>query len=172
MQYSTEIKYSTKWSFYVTEGAPLTQNELSILRTGGKVDRVIQEVVTHNIIPTASRAQICKILSGGCTLIAETKIGHAEMGTGTTAPANGDTGLETPTGTTRAVISSASYSSNVLNLTSFWSAGGATGTWREYGTFINGTMVSNSGTLFNRVAINITISPSQSLTIDGTVTFS
>jgi hypothetical protein len=57
-----------------------------------------------------------------------------------------------------------------MTITSFWAAGEATGTWREFGTFINGTGTTNSGVLFSRVAINIPITGSQSLVIDGTVT--
>jgi urate oxidase len=127
--------------------------------------------VYKNLIPTVSRQQIAKALSGNIAGVTEIKITHQEMGTSTQAPANGDTGLITPTASTRKTISSLAYSSNQLSVTAFWAAGEATGTWREFGCFVNGTATSNSGVLFNRVSINITVASNESLTVDGTVTF-
>ena len=158
------------WSFYLTKGTPLTPEELAIIKSGGQISRKYQKIVYKNIIPTVSRQQIAKALAGSITLAAEIKVNFQELGTGTNAPANGDTGLQTPTGTTRKALSSAGFSANQLNLTSFWAVGEATGTWREFGSFINGTSTSNSGVLFNRVAINITVTGADALTIDGTIT--
>lgn len=115
---------------------------------------------------------MAKAITGGIATVTEIKITHQELGTGTTTPANGDTGLQTPSAGTRKTISSMAYSSNQMNFTSFWAATEATGTWREFALFINGTGTSNSGTLFNHVAINITVGASDALTIDGTVTVS
>lgn len=127
----------------------------------------------HNIIPTVAREAIAKALSAGIAGVAEIAINYQELGTGTTAPANGDTGLETPAGgTTRKVISSCAYSANKLEITCFWSAGEATGTWKEMATFINGTGTTNSGTLFNRIALDTTVGASNALTVDGEITIS
>lgn len=158
------------WSFYLTKGTPLTPEELAIIKSGGRIGREYQKIVYKNIIPTVSRQQIAKALAGSITLAAEIKVNFQELGTGTNAPANGDTGLQTPTGSTRKALSSAGFSANQLNLTSFWAVGEATGTWREFGSFINGTSTSNSGVLFNRVGINITVTGADALTIDGTIT--
>lgn len=131
----------------------------------------IRWVRVNNIIPTVGRARLAYILSGQAASLAECEINYQELGTGTSTPANSDTGLQTPAGgTTRKLISSASNSANIMTITSFWAAGEATGTWREFGTFINGTGTTNSGILFSRVGINITIGASQSLVVDGTVT--
>lgn len=136
----------------------------------GVASGLIRRVHYSNIIPTVSRQQMCKALTGNIAAVTEIKVTHQELGTSTTAPANGDTGLITPTGSTRKTISSSAYSSNQANFTSFWAATEATGTWREFALFMNGTGTSNSGTIFNRVAINITVGASDALTIDGTVT--
>lgn len=170
MEYNENAGMVGEWDFYIAEGDPITKAEIGLIRQGISIGRNYRIHHVKNIIPTVSRQQICKALGGFITSEADIKISHQELGTGTTAPANGDTGLETPTGATRAAISSLGYASNQLNLTAFWAAAGATGTWREFGSFMNGTMVSNSGVLFNRVAINITIAVSESLTIDGTIT--
>lgn len=160
-----------EWDFYITpDGKPLTHEELATLREGGNIGRDVRKQHYKNLIPTVSRAQVAKALCGEIASKTEIQISHAELGTSTTAPANGDTGLITPTGATRKAIGSMASSSNIGNFTAFWAATEATGTWREFALFINGTGTSNSGTIFNRVAINVTVSSSDALTIDGTVT--
>lgn len=134
----------------------------------GKIKRVL---TYKNIIPTISRTQMTKALAADLSVIEDIEINFHELGTGVTAPANGDTGLETPDAATRGIISSSSAASNVLNLVAFFSAGIAVGTFKEFATFMNGTGTSNSGTLFNRVAIDVTVSVSETLTVDGTITF-
>lgn len=158
------------WRFYITKDTPLTMEELKVLRAGGKVDRVVGYFENHNIIPTVARQQIAKSLANQITTKAEIAINYQELGTGTNVPANGDTGLQTPSAGTRAAISSVGYSANLLTITTFWAAGAATGTWKEMGTFINGTGTSNSGTLFSRIALNVTVGASNALTVDGEVT--
>jgi len=170
MKFQETFGLKGEWKAYVADGAPLSFSELAVLRAGGKIDRVVRTYEYHNIIPTVARLQIAKMLSANVSTLAETKITHQELGTGTTTPANGDTGLQTPDGTTRKAISSGAYDSNKLNLTCFWSAGEATGTWRELGTFINGSMTSNSGVIFNHVAINVVVGSGNSLTLDGEIT--
>ena len=164
------MKLIGKWNLYVTEGEPLTQDELATLRAGGTIDRVIRAYKYCNIIPTVARQQIAKALSNNIATKAEIAINYQELGTGVTTPANSDTGLETPDGTTRKAVSSLAYSSNKVTVTCFWVAGEATGTWKELGTFINGTASSNSGTLFNHVSIDVVVGASNSLTLDGEVT--
>ncbi len=168
--YNEQFKMTGIWDFYLTEGTPLTLKELAAIKSGGEISREYRKITYKNIIPTVSRQQIAKALAGSITLAAEIKVNFQELGTGTNAPANGDTGLQTATGSTRKALSSAGFSANQLNLTSFWAVGEATGTWREFGSFINGTSTSNSGVLFNRVAINITVTGADALTIDGTIT--
>src|SRR3972149_6137505 len=125
------IGYKTRWVFTVR----------------GPDGKIKSESVYENIIPTVARQQLAKILSANTTTLAEGRIQFQELGTGTTAPANSYTGLETPSGATRKPISSASFLSNVLNVFAFWAAGEATGTWFEFATFINGTIASNSGVI-------------------------
>lgn len=75
---------------------------------------------------------------------------HADIGTGTNAPANSDTQLQTPS--VRAAKTSQVISGNVVTLQFFFSdAALPNGTYREFGTFIDGTGTLSSGQLFNRV---------------------
>ena len=172
------------YRFYVTPLTPCTENEIRKLKKipfllpawisnilgRALIGRQVRMYKYHNIIPTVSRQQIGKALSGNIASVNEIKITHQELGTGTNSPSNADTGLQTPTGATRKSVSSLAYSLNQINISSFWAAGEATGTWREYAVFINGSGTSNSGVIFNRIAINITVAGGDALTLDGTVT--
>ncbi len=168
--YEDTMKMVGIWDFYLTEGTPLTPRELERIKAGREIGRPYRRVRYKNLIPTVSRQQVAKAITGNITTTTEIKITHQELGTSTQAPANGDTGLITPTASTRKTITSMAFLSNQMNLTSFWAAAEATGTWREFGLFINGTATSNSGVLFNRVAINIVVAAVDALTVDGTVT--
>jgi hypothetical protein len=72
------------------------------------------------------------------------------MGTGSTAPADGDTDLET--GVARAQVGSAAISNNIVTLRFFFSdATLPDGTYHELGTFIDGSSGVGTGQLFNRL---------------------
>jgi hypothetical protein len=174
------VKMSGEWDFIIT--TPEKQAELrkaqetggraSFLRAvaQGEADGTVRKQHYKNLIPTVSRAQMTKALCGEIASKNEIQISHAELGTSTVPPSNSDTGLIAPAAATRKGIGSMASNSNEANFTAYWSPTEATGTWREFALFINGTGSSNSGTLFNRVSINITVGASDALTIDGTVT--
>jgi hypothetical protein len=124
-----------------------------------------------NVITTVAKTLITQAFASDLTALSDIELNYQELGTGVTPPAAGDTGLETPDAGTRKLLASAASSLNQLNVTAFWAAGEATGTWTEYGTFSNGTAASNSGTMFNHVAISETVGASNSLSVDGTITF-
>jgi len=92
------------------------------------------------------------------------------VGTGTNAPANGDTTLQTETA--RTVVASRTNASNVAYITGFYGATDVSGTLREAGIFIGATATANSGTLLSRVAINVTKAVTETLTLDWTITIS
>lgn len=184
-KYQENINYKGQWRFITIPGLKKMPQELvAFLRSKPKeydTKKLEQEIKERfgfnakvkyytNVVTLVGRQQINKALAGELTDIAEIKINYEELGTGTTAPAAGDTGLENPTASTRQPISSVASSSNKLNINSFWAAGNATGTWKEYGNFINGTSTSNSGTMFVHVGIDITVGAADSLVIDGTIT--
>lgn len=178
--YKNEASTKGEWDILVSSGE--TQREMQrILDTegrqayrafieGGIARGDIAHVHRRNVVTTLGRGQLTKALTGMIASDAEVQVSHQELGTGTNTPAVGDTGLQTPTGATRKSISSMAASGVEANFTSFWAVGEATGTWREYALFINGTGTSNSGTILNRVAINVTVGAGDALTIDGTIT--
>jgi len=123
-----------------------------------------------NLIPTAGRSAIASWLTASSPSPASMRLNYTALGTGATAPANGDVQLQTET--YRKAIASATNASNVAYATAFYTAPEVSGTFTEAGIFMNATGTANSGTLFSRVAVSITKSTSQSLTIDYTITIS
>lgn len=131
----------------------------------GKVKRVKNY---HNLVVTAGKAAIAEFLGRSTPSFATLSPNYCAVGTGTNAPAAGNTALQTETA--RTVIASKSFSSNVVYLTGFFGATDVSGTLREVGLLINATSTSGTGTLFNRVAINVTKAITETLTIDFTIT--
>jgi len=130
----------------------------------GRIKRIYRY---SNIIPTVGRTMIANNLtdtSPDNTLL----VSHVALGTGVTAPANGDTTLETES--FRNAVASRTNGNNVAYITGFYGATEVTGTFREAGIFSDGSGAADSGILLSRVAINITKSNSETLTIDWTLT--
>lgn len=94
----------------------------------------------------------------------------AVLGSGTNTPATTDTQLQTET--YRNNIASKSNVANIAYATAFFNATETTGTYREAGIVVDGTASANTGVLVSRVAINITKSSSQTLTLEWTLTIS
>ena len=133
---------------------------------------IVHQETRKNLVVKEGLAWVAGALGNDLTSLSEVQLNYQELGTGTTPPTFLDAGLETPDGATRKLLNSSSHIDNVLYITAFWSAGEATGTWDEFGCFINGTGVSNSGSLFNRLMLGgVIVGASNSLSVDGTVTF-
>jgi hypothetical protein len=97
-------------------------------------------------------------------------VNKAALGSSTTTPATSNTQLGTET--YRNNIASKSNVANIGYTTAYFNATETSGTYREAGIFSNGTATANSGVLVSRVAINITKTTSQTLTLDWTLTIS
>jgi len=125
----------------------------------------------HNLVTTVGKSAHAAALYTDLASVGALRLTYQELGTGTTAPSYADTGLQTPLGGSRKAITTMGGTGNVVNVTSLWNVGEATGTLKEYGLFRGGTLVSNSGTLWNRVAIDKVVAADKALTVDGTITF-
>ncbi len=145
--------------------AQIMQNFTFTIRDAktGKKKRVYKY---HNLVVTVGRAVIAERLAGDNSNSLNLDFG--ELGTGVTAPDNGDTALETPT--FRKATASATSSTNQSFISYFFTAAEVSGTFKEFGTFIDGTVTIGTGVLFSRVAINIIKTLSETLTIDVTYT--
>lgn len=123
----------------------------------------------ENIVPTVARQMIANNLTNALpTNLMRVK--YAEVGTGITAPANTDVALQTST--YRNSIASITNASNIAYVTAFYGATETSGTFREAGIFSDGSATAGTGVLVSRVAINVTKSTSETLTIDWTLTIS
>ena len=134
----------------------------------------ITEIVSikeySNLVPTAGLEAISDHLANNSPTPSTLKINNVALGTGTTAPAAGDTTLETEV--YRNNVASSTNSGAIAYVSGFFSATEDDDTYREVGLFINGDGTGNpdTGTLFSRSAINITKSNTETLTIDYTLT--
>lgn len=141
---------------------------ISMIRELNTICRT-EKTVVENIVPTVGRTMIANNLTD-TTPDNVPYVKYAEVGTGTNAPANSDTTLQTST--YRNAIASRTNASNVGYVTAFYNATETSGTFREAGIFCDGTASAGTGILLSRVAINVTKTTSNTLTIDWTLTIS
>lgn len=134
-----------------------------------KTGKIKRQITVENIIPTVGRGMIANNLTAASPTNTP-RVTHVALGSGTNAPANGDTTLQTET--YRNAAASRTNVNNVAYVTGFFSATETSGTYREVALFCNGTGSANSGVLLSRVAVNITKTTSETLTIDWTLTIS
>lgn len=132
----------------------------------GKVRRYVH----NNMVVTFGKNAIAQRLSGNS---AAGEITYCALGTGTTAPALGDTEMETEL--VRKLISVRSYSGNIFTAQTFFTTSEGNGTLREAGLFGNAvgrtaSSTPDSGQLYCRVAINRTKTSSDTLSLSWTVT--
>jgi len=85
--------------------------------------RLKDERFLDNLIVTVGKNDITDQLLASP---AQAKPTHMELGTGTTAPAAGDTALQTVIGSSRVALTSKTRSTNVLTMVGDWAAGTAT----------------------------------------------
>jgi len=96
-------------------------------------------------------------------------ITYCALGTGTNAPALGNTTLQTELG--RKLISVRSVSGNIATFQTFFTTAEVIGTLREAGLFgDDASTTANTGTLFCRAAINRVKSSNDTLTLSWAVT--
>lgn len=140
-----------------------------ILLIGDRYGNFKDKIYVDNLITTVAKESFAKAFSGETANNQGIGTYHA-VGTGITAPALGDTTLQTEL--FRKLISVRSYSNNQALFQTYFTTSEANGTLRELGLFGDlATATANSGTLFARVAINRTKTTSDTLTVLHTVIF-
>ena len=144
----------------------------------GKVTLTFQNVATgkfrkyiyHNLVVDAGINSIAARLSGS-DVPANKKgtITYCALGTGTTAPAAGDTTLETEL--VRKEISTRESTTDTATFRTFFTTDEGNGTLKEAGLFgDDASETADSGTLFCHTAIDKTKTSSETLTVDWEVT--
>lgn len=147
----------------------VTQQGFVTLIWGDKDGNVVEVQKTKNLITTAAKNSWASAFRGSTTNNQGIGTYHA-VGTGTTAPALGNTTLEAEI--FRKLVSVRSSSGNVASFQTFFTTSEANGTLKELGLFgdsASGT--ADTGTLFARVAIDRVKTSNDTLTVLHQVVF-
>lgn len=121
----------------------------------------------ENLVVNAGKAAIARALYDPTFAV---RVAYVEVGTGITAPAAGDTALETSA--YRKALSSGNSSGAVVSLAGYLNLTETSGAFKEAGLFIGGTSTPGSGTLLSRVAIDKTKTTSDTMTVEWEITIS
>ncbi len=105
-----------------------------------------RELVVHNLVVLAARAEMAKRLIG--TQAYTGTINYGAIGTGSTAVADSDTVLDTEDA--RVMIATKTQTNDEVSLDFYFNKASANGTFEEFGLFIDGTGTADTGLMFNR----------------------
>jgi hypothetical protein len=130
-----------------------------------QIGRDIQRVQDDHFIATACETRNLIMDSAGCgiDLIIQRLVGintyslnilFGEIGTGSTAPALTDSGLQTPTNRAAVGFQQDYGSTDAVFQFFFADSQLANETYNEFGTFVDGTSTIGSGQIFNRAPIS------------------
>lgn len=120
-----------------------------------------------NLITTAGKAAIARALYDSAF---DPHVAYIELGTNATPPAAGDTALGTAA--YRKATSSGNSSGAVVALTGYFTLTETSGSFKEAGLFIGGTGTLGTGTLLSHVAIDVTKTTSESMSVEWSITIS
>lgn len=149
-----------------SESMGLTGELIATLRDF-RTGEITQQHFYKNLNPLAIRAAIMSHLTNPSPTPASLTITHGAVGTGTDAPTQASENLQTEI--ERVTVSSLSNANNVGYVTIFFNETEAVGLLREAGLFADASSLPDSGTMASHVSINITKSPTETLTLDWTL---
>ncbi len=129
---------------------------------------LVRQLYKENITCTVGRSVLAQRLAAVTTYTGT--INYTALGTGTNTPVVGDTQLQTET--YRKALSSGTYASNVSYIETFFTASEVSGTFQEYGNFIDGSGSANSGQLFNHFLQTVVKAVTETLNVQSIFTFS
>jgi len=149
----------------------MPQQIINILKHyNGKYKNDIHITKAHNLVPDILREELATLLAG-TTVTPTFKANYVALGSDATSPANDDTQLGTET--LRGLFTNRYAIDNVAYLDKFFSSSEVGGnTYLEAGVFVDGTSSPNSGYLLSHVNMNETMTATESLTINSTITIS
>lgn len=125
-----------------------------------------RSVMVENLTTDVGRSALMARLSGTTTYTGI--VNYGALGTSSTSPAVGNTTLGAET--YRKALSSGTFLSNVAYLENFYTTTEVTGTFQEYGFFIDGTGSANTGQLWNRFTSTVVKSNVETLNVQSTIT--
>ena len=119
-----------------------------LIQVFDKDKNLIEEQTVKNLVVTTGLNHIADRLGASSPA---TRMSHMEVGTGTTAPAAGNTALETAIASSRVALTSQTVSTNTVEYVGDFPAGTGTGAVTEAGVF----NASSSGTLLCRTTFSV-----------------
>lgn len=126
-----------------------------------------RQVIVHNKIVNNGLNVFASRLSGSSTFSAQ--INYTALGTNSTAVSATDSQLGTEV--YRKALSSGTFLNNIAFVETFFNPTEVTGTFEEYGNFIDGNAGADTGVLFNRFTQTVSKSNTESLNILSQITF-
>lgn len=140
-----------------------SSGHLAITLDGVNPIEPIREIQNANMFVTVGKAWLGDVMIG----VKATTLSYVGVGSGTTAPAAGDTDVETPIGA-RHIYTDRFRSSNIVTISTFFASGENNGTWGNAGLF---TAVT-AGDMFchSTFAAPVTKSTANTQTIDFDLT--
>jgi hypothetical protein len=138
------------------------------IRVVNERGEVTHEKTVKNLVVTAGLTLLANRLTDSSP-DSECLVKYIAVGTGTNAPAAGNTTLQTETA--RAAVLSRTNSAAVAAISTTFAAGAIpTSTIKELGLFIDGSATANSGTLLARVADDFAVTALDSVFVDWRIT--
>ena len=152
----------------VDEPVPISGIVTLILRC--KISGAIKGVRRYtNLIVDSGKNAIASRLVGDLTVVKRGEITFGSVGTGVNVPAAGDTTLQTEI--FRKVLALRQVTTNKALFRLFLTTSEGNGTLKEFALFgEDASAAADSGTMFNRVNIDITKTSSETLTIEVEIT--
>lgn len=127
---------------------------------------VVEVKEYHNVVTSAFKNALAGLMNNEAPFTGI--VNYGAIGTGTASPSSSDTVLDTELA--RTTVYERSRSSNVVSLQFYFDPTQGNGTLKEFGAFVDGTSTVDTGTLFDRVAIDVVKTSLNSLLIELTIT--
>jgi len=126
-----------------------------------------RQLIVHNLITNNGLNVLASRLSGSSTFSGQ--VNFTALGTSTTAPVGTDSQLGNET--YRKALSAGTFLNNIAYVETFFNPTEVTGTFEEYGNFIDGNSGANTGVLFNRFTQTVSKTNTESLNVLSQITF-
>lgn len=156
-----KLKAMLKGQVCVVENVIATVRDINT----GKIKRIYKH---KNLVATIGRSVLAQRLANITTYTGI--INYGALGTSTTPPSNSD--IQLGAEVYRKTVGSNSAINNIATITFFYNSTETSGSYKEFGTFIDGTGTANSGQLFSHVAVDWSKTTSETLTVECTYTIS
>lgn len=134
----------------------------------GKLSSNFRILEAHNKVPAVLRNELAKLIAGQ-TVTPTFKANYLALGNGSTAVSDLDVALDNET--KRGLWTMRTATDNIAYLDKFFTSTEVGGmNFLEAGVFVDGTASADSGYLLSRVLVDLSISATETLTVNATFT--